>query len=355
MKIVTVIGARPQFIKAATVSRELRNYDDIEEIILHTGQHYDKNISDIFFEELNIPAPKYNLNVGSGAHGVQTAKMLSKIEDVLLEEKPDCVLVYGDTNSTTAGAMAAVKLHIPVAHVEAGLRSFNRQMPEEINRIVTDAISDLLLAPTNNAVEQLKTEGRKDYTYFVGDVMYDSVLYYKGLIEKRGKPDLIKGIDSFYLCTIHRAENTDNEENLKSILSALSQADKTIVLPLHPRTKHIIKKLGIKTADNIHIEEPVGYFDMLSLLAYSDKMITDSGGVQKEAYFLQKPCVTLRNETEWIETLDNGWNQLCGANLELILDALDYEPGMQTNLGEFGDGNAARKTIDLIKEKYFKK
>ncbi|HPY97340.1 MAG TPA: UDP-N-acetylglucosamine 2-epimerase (non-hydrolyzing) [Candidatus Cloacimonadota bacterium] len=352
MKIITVIGARPQFIKAATVSRKLKDYPEIEEIILHTGQHYDKNISDIFFVELNIPSPKYNLNVGSASHGAQTAKMLNDIEEILLNEKPDCVLVYGDTNSTIAGAMAAVKLHIPVAHVEAGLRSFNRRMPEEINRIVTDAVSDLLLAPTKNAVKQLNLEGKQESTVFVGDVMYDSVLYYKNMIDKREKPAIITGIESFYLCTIHRAENTDIEENLRAIFAALAQTKKTILLPLHPRTKHIISKMNIKIAKNIRIVEPVGYLDMLSLLVHCEKMITDSGGVQKEAYFLQKPCITLRNETEWIETLENGWNTLCGANMQAILDACDSMPGKQTMLEEFGDGNAADKIIQLMLKKF---
>ncbi|MBP7563270.1 MAG: UDP-N-acetylglucosamine 2-epimerase (non-hydrolyzing) [Candidatus Cloacimonetes bacterium] len=351
MKLITIIGARPQFIKAATVSRKIKDYPEIEEIILHTGQHYDKNINEIFFEELNIPEPKYNLNVGSGQHGAQTAKMISQIEQILMDEKPDCVLVYGDTNSTIAGTLAAVKIHIPVAHVEAGLRSFNRAMPEEINRIVTDAVSDMLLAPTQNAVVQLQKEGREAFTWFTGDVMYDSVIYYKSKILKNDKPKVIQDIADYYLCTIHRAENTDNPNHLRSIFKAISLMNKTVILPLHPRTKHILKNLEIEIPDNLKIIEPVGYMDMLTLLLHTEKMITDSGGVQKEAYFLQKPCITLRNETEWIETLDHNWNILCGTDTEKIIRAINETCGEQSNLQAFGDGNAAEKIIKLILER----
>jgi len=351
MKLITIIGARPQFIKAATVSRKIKDYPEIEEIILHTGQHYDKNINEIFFEELNIPEPKYNLNVGSGQHGAQTAKMISQIEQILMDEKPDCVLVYGDTNSTIAGTLAAVKIHIPVAHVEAGLRSFNRAMPEEINRIVTDAVSDMLLAPTQNAVVQLQKEGREAFTWFTGDVMYDSVIYYKSKILKNEKPEVIQDIANYYLCTIHRAENTDNPDHLRSIFKAISLMNKTVILPLHPRTKHILKNLEIEIPVNLKIIEPVGYMDMLTLLLHTEKMITDSGGVQKEAYFLQKPCITLRNETEWIETLDHNWNILCGTDTEKIISAINETCGEQSNLQAFGDGNAAEKIIKLILER----
>lgn len=351
MKLITIIGARPQFIKAATVSRILKNYPQIQEIIVHTGQHYDKNINDIFFEELNIPAPKYNLNVGSCAHGAQTAKMLVGIEEILLQEKPDWVLVYGDTNSTTAGALAAVKLHIPVAHVEAGLRSFNRNMPEEINRILTDAISDMLFAPTQNAVNQLNKEGKSEITFFSGDVMYDSVLYYKEKIMALPRNPLISNLSDYYLCTIHRAENTDDPSNLKDIFKAFETFSKTIILPLHPRTKHKIEEFGLTIPNNIKIIEPVGYQELLSLLIHAEKMVTDSGGVQKEAYFLQTPCVTLRNETEWIETLDNDWNILCGTNPEKILSALSASPKSTSQNNAFGNGHAAEFILDMILEK----
>jgi len=348
MKLITVIGARPQFIKAATVSRALRNFPEIDEIIVHTGQHYDKNISDIFFEELNIPEPKYNLNVGSGNHGLQTAKMLSGIEEILIKEKPDFVLVYGDTNSTTAGALAAVKLHIPVAHVEAGLRSFNRNMPEEINRIMTDAISDILFAPTQNAVDQLIKEGKSDVTFFSGDVMYDSVLYYKEKLKDKVKSELVKNLDEYYLCTIHRAENTDDPKNLKEIFDAFEEFGKAIVLPLHPRTRHKLGEYGLSVPKNVMVCEPVGYTELLSLLLGAQKMITDSGGVQKEAYFLQVPCVTLRNETEWIETLDNKWNILCGTDGSKILEALKSRPDSDKQNEAFGDGHSAEKIIEKM-------
>ncbi len=349
MKLYTIVGARPQFIKAATVSRRIRDYENIDETIIHTGQHYDKNINEIFFEELNIPLPKYNLNIGSGQHGIQTAKMLSGIEEILLQDRPDCVLVYGDTNSTIAGALAAVKLHIPVAHVEAGLRSFNRLMPEEINRIVTDSVSDVLFAPTQNAVDQLKKEGRGEAVVFSGDVMFDSVQYYKKQILKRNQP---ASHDPYYLCTIHRAENTDDPDKLKAIFKAFSMINQKIILPLHPRTKHILKNLEIKIPDNLHIIDPVGYMEMLSLLLHSEKMITDSGGVQKEAYFLHKPCITLRNETEWIETLDHNWNILCGTDSEKIVSAVESAVGEQTNLSAFGNGDSAAVIIQSVIDKF---
>ncbi|HBX53153.1 MAG: UDP-N-acetylglucosamine 2-epimerase [Bacteroidetes bacterium RIFOXYA12_FULL_35_11] len=352
MKLITIIGARPQFIKAATVSRIIAATDGIEEIIVHTGQHYDANMSEIFFEELNIPKPKYNLEVGSGQHGAQTGAMLIKIEEVLLKEKPDAVLIYGDTNSTLAGAFAAVKLHIPIAHVEAGLRSFNRRMPEEINRIAADSISDILFAPTQTAINNLKNEGLEKQTVYSGDVMYDSVLYYKKMIlanQEHYKTNIPNS--PYFLATIHRAENTDNPENLKKIFAAFGKTDKPILLPIHPRTKKIITD-KFELPSNVSIINPVGYLEMLSLVIHSDKVLTDSGGLQKEAFFLDKPCITMREETEWVETLENGWNCIAGADTEKILAGINTPDPVIERGNHFGDGKAAEKIVALIKEKY---
>lgn len=346
MKIATIIGARPQFIKAAVLSREIKSKADIEDIIIHTGQHYDENMSSIFFDELEIPKPKYNLEVGSGLHGQQTGKMLEKIEQVLLNEKPDWVLVYGDTNSTVAGALAASKLHIPLAHVEAGLRSFNRKMPEEINRIATDHISDILFAPTQTAVDILEKEGLNQKTVLSGDVMYDSVLFYKDkALNKYSQNNL--PFDAYYLATIHRQENTDDPARLQSIFTALSDTDKPVVLPLHPRTKKLLT--GIKYSNNIKIIDPVGYLELLFLLNHSSKVLTDSGGLQKEAFFMDKPCITMRDETEWVETLQNGWNYIVGANTKLILSKLNMSnPTKKDN--HFGDGMAGKKILEKLIE-----
>ncbi|MCK9424191.1 MAG: UDP-N-acetylglucosamine 2-epimerase (non-hydrolyzing) [Bacteroidales bacterium] len=347
MKIVSIVGARPQFIKAATVSRKLRANQAIHELLLHTGQHYDENMSDIFFRELNIPEPDFNLEVGSGSHARQTGIMLRGIEDILIREKPDLTLVYGDTNSTLAGALAAVKLHIPVAHVEAGLRSFNRNMPEEINRIVTDRISDLLFAPTLTAIDNLKNEGLSEITYFTGDVMYDSVLFYKSSVLNDPAKFKTPGIPQKYLlATIHRAENTDNPENLKKILAAFSRLSFEIIVPLHPRTLNILDKT-IKIPSHVHIIEPVGYLQMLKLTLDAHKVLTDSGGLQKEAYFLGKPCITLRTETEWVETLHDHWNIVTGCDTDLIVDAVNAPIPAAPRKSGFGDGHAA----DIILEK----
>ncbi|MFW5804279.1 MAG: non-hydrolyzing UDP-N-acetylglucosamine 2-epimerase [bacterium] len=336
-----IIGARPQFIKQATISRVVKNRDDIEEIIIHTGQHYDKNMSEQFFRELEIPEPEYNLGIGSGPHGLQTGKMLQKIEEVLIQEYPDCVLVYGDTNSTIAGALAAAKLHIPVAHVEAGLRSFNRKMPEEINRIGTDVISDILFAPTQTAMDHLKKEGLSNRSFFSGDVMYDSVLFYanklKNSITNHNYSD-------FYLATIHRPANTDNIENFKSIMKAFSTFDKQIIFPAHPRTKNIIKNIVIP--ENVKIINPVGYLNILEMVMAADLVFTDSGGLQKECFFLKKRCITLREETEWIETLENNCNVLVGADYQKIINAEKMESGEFEIVNKFGDGNAAKVIIN---------
>jgi UDP-GlcNAc3NAcA epimerase len=341
MKIVSVIGARPQFIKAAAVSRVLRATPGLQEILVHTGQHYDENMSDIFFRQLSIPEPDYNLEVGSGTHAHQTGMMLEGVEKVLFLEKPDYVLVYGDTNSTIAGALAATKLHIPVAHVEAGLRSFNRLMPEEINRIVTDRISDLLFAPTPTAIANLKHEGLAAQIVFTGDVMYDSVLFYKDLLASSGEKYKTPGLPSSYLlATIHRAENTDNPENLKNIFSAFSRIDTPVVLPVHPRTAGLLKTL-ISIPSNVIIIEPVGYLEMLWLTMHALKVLTDSGGLQKEAYFLGRQCITMRTETEWVETLHNKWNIVTGPDPEKILNAVNTPVPVAPRRNDFGDGHSA--------------
>jgi len=353
MKIITVVGARPQFIKAAPVSKELRKY--FNEILIHTGQHYDDNMSKIFFEELGIPKPDYNLNIGSGNHGKMTGEMLGKLEEIYLKEKPDCILVYGDTNSTLAGALAASKLLIPVIHVEAGLRSFNKSMPEEQNRILTDHISKLLLAPTKDAEKNLEKEGIKNGVHNIGDVMYDAVLMFKE--KSKIKEKLLEKIgvkkNEYILATIHRAENTNNIERLKNIIEALNESSTTIVLPLHPRTKKFIEEYGLNFAEDIKVIEPVGYLEMLMLEGNSQKIVTDSGGVQKEAYFMSKPCITMRDETEWVETVDVGWNVVVGTDKAKILESIKNFNPKNEQPYIFGDGKASEKIVELIK-KYIK-
>ena len=351
MKVLTVIGARPQFIKAATVSNKIRLNGNTE-ILVHTGQHYDNNMSDIFFDELGIPKPDYNLNIGSSNHGHQTGNMLIALEDIYLKEKPDIVLVYGDTNSTLAGSLCASKLLIPVAHVEAGLRSFNKAMPEEQNRILTDHISDLLFTPTLTAVNNLKNENVTKGVHNVGDVMYDAI----NLFKERAKEvsTIIEKFDlapnSYILSTIHRAENTNSVERLTSILSALSSCGKKIVLPLHPRTKKFIEEYNLHIGDNIKIIDPVGYLDMISLQQNSQKIVTDSGGVQKEAYFLKKPCITMRDETEWVETVENGWNVIVGSDSNKIMNALENFNPTGTPASAFGNGDSSSIITQIIKD-----
>jgi UDP-GlcNAc3NAcA epimerase len=359
MKIITIIGARPQFIKAAPFSAVFRK--DNEEILIHTGQHYDANMSDIFFNELGIPNPDYNLAIGSGNHGQQTGQMLEKIEEVILKEKPDGLLVYGDTNSTLAGALAASKLHVPVFHVEAGLRSFNKLMPEEQNRILTDHISDLLLCPTETAVNNLEKEGIKTGVLNTGDIMFDVVLRNIEISKKRysggewlneliAENGLILNLKEkeFYLATIHRAENT-NEKKLIEIFTAFERLDKPVLLPIHPRTRKIIDDLNIKLR-NVIIIKPVGYLMMLYLTANAYMVITDSGGLQKEAYFLRTPCTTLRDQTEWVETLENGWNILSPIDADKILRTVKRELGciQHPQLMMFGNGSAAENICSAI-------
>lgn len=346
MKIVTVVGARPQFIKAAVVSREIKKHTGIQEIMIHTGQHYDKDMSDVFFSELQIPQPAYNLGIGSGYHGEQTGKMLTEIEKLLIKEKPDWMLVYGDTNSTLAGALAASKLGIRIAHVEAGLRSYNNSMPEEINRIMTDHISSVMFAPTRNACSILEKEGLGDRTVFSGDVMYDSILFYKD-ITGEDKDAVISSSDKFYLATIHRPYNTDVKENLLSIFEALNELDHEVILPLHPRTRKIVSAMDIPMK-NIIIIDPVGYKDMVKLLNKCEKILTDSGGLQKEAYFMGKQCVTMRTETEWIETLEDGWNIITGADRDNIIKAVSMPEPSKPKGDHFGDGKAGENIINSI-------
>lgn len=349
-KIITIVGARPQFIKAATISRALAARQDIQEIIVHTGQHYDANMSDIFFEQMAIPKPTYHLGIGGGTHGAMTGQQLEKIEEVLLEESPHWVLVYGDTNSTLAGALAATKLHIPVAHVEAGLRSFNRKMPEEINRILTDHISTLLFAPTRTAQDNLLNESIENgRIHVVGDVMYDAALFYKRLATKPVWFDALRLAEGeFVLCTIHRAENTDDEQRLEAIFRGLADSGMPIILPLHPRTRQKIAQLGIDTAPNIHIAEPVGYLEMVWLEMRSRSIATDSGGVQKEAHFHGKPCITLRDETEWVELVAAGVNRVVGADSREISLSIRECAVLPTTNSIYGTGNSAMQIINTI-------
>jgi len=342
MKIITVIGARPQFIKAAAVSREFVKHSNIEEIIIHTGQHFDTNMSDVFFEQMHIPKPHYNLDINGLSHGAMTGQMLEKIEEVLIKEKPDWVLVYGDTNSTLAGVLAAKKLHIKIAHVEAGLRSFNAQMPEEINRILTDRISDILFCPTDIAVSNLKQEGFDNIQSKVvksGDVMQDAAMFYSRLSKE---PDFLVP-KKFILATIHRAENTDSPERLSNIIESFNEISREldIILPLHPRTKQLIEKYGLKL--NFTVVEPVGYLEMVYLLQHCELVMTDSGGLQKEAFFFKKPCITLRDETEWVELVENGFNILVGANKDKILDCFMHinNKTYDFNINLYGMGKAS--------------
>lgn len=368
IKIATIIGARPQFIKAAPICRTVEKHNmryacgsKIQELLVHTGQHYDYLMSKIFFDELGIPEPAYNLGVGSGNHGQQTGLMLQKIEEVLMKERPDYVLVYGDTNSTLAGALAGSKLHIPVIHVEAGLRSYNRRMPEEINRVVTDHISTILFCPTEIAVRNLIKEGLNDaidnipLVINVGDVMYDSLIYNIKIAEQRSKVLELNGLSPkrYYLSTIHRAENTDNRGNLCEILMALNNLPLPVVMPIHPRTKLSIKKNNIPDIDtsNIKIIDPLSYFDMITLEKNAHAILTDSGGIQKEAYLLKVPCITLREETEWIETVEAGWNVLVGAKREKILEAcnnLFKDKQLANDIKLYGDGHSGERIVDEV-------
>lgn len=360
LRIVAVVGARPQFIKAAAISRAIREHNlahpeqPIHEVLLHTGQHYDENMSQVFFDELEIPQPDYNLGVGSLPHGAQTGRMLERIEEVLLEEKPDWVLVYGDTNSTLAGALAAAKLHIPVAHVEAGLRSFNHHMPEEINRVLTDHLSTLLFCPTRAAVDNLASEGIRKGVELVGDVMYDAALYYAARAEAHSSILSRLGLrpKGYVLATLHRAENTDDPIRLRAIIEGLGAVAQKmpVIIPLHPRTRAALEREGLlaRTEGTCWLIPPVGYLDMVLLEKHARLIATDSGGVQKEAYFYGVPCITLREETEWVETVEAGWNVLVGADRERIFSAvLSFVPPA-TRPALYGEGNAAKRCVALL-------
>ncbi|WP_457615825.1 non-hydrolyzing UDP-N-acetylglucosamine 2-epimerase [Lutibacter sp.] len=335
-KIATILGARPQFVKAAVLSRVISKYNAIEEVIIHTGQHYDKNMSDVFFEEMEIPKPKYNLDINGLSHGAMTGQMLAKIEEVLLQEKPDAIVIYGDTNSTIAGALAAKKLNIKVVHIEAGLRSFNMKMPEEINRILTDRISDLLLCPTDVAIKNLENEGFSNFNIKIekcGDIMKDAVEFYGKMVDE--KSDILTRLDleenEFVLATIHRQENTDDLIKLKAIFRALETINKNkkVVLPMHPRTRAILENNNLKF--DITTINPVGYFDMLALLKNCNMVITDSGGLQKEAFFNKKHCIIAREETEWIELVSNGFAKIAGSNTKTIVDTFNMFKDTSTN------------------------
>ncbi|MBU4444769.1 UDP-N-acetylglucosamine 2-epimerase (non-hydrolyzing) [bacterium] len=349
-KIATIVGARPQFIKCAPVSREIHKY--FSEILIHTGQHYDQNMSETFFKELSIPEPDYNLGIGSGNHGEQTGRMLTAIEQVLLDIRPDLVLIYGDTNSTLAGALATAKLHIPVAHVEAGLRSFNRKMPEEINRIVSDKLSKYLFVPTQTAVNNLSKEGQTDGVYNVGDVMFDSFLYNLSRIDTDAimqKYNLTS--KNYILTTVHRPQNTDDPQRLPALINTIQNLHELVIFPIHPRTRNLMKQFGIKPhSDNLFLVDPVSYREMIVLEKHARAIITDSGGVQKEAFFAGVPCIVLRGETEWVELVENGWAHLIGNHFELIpkklrgLRSFDY-----TQDDVFGDGNASGKIVEILK------
>jgi len=350
MKILTIVGARPQFIKAATISRSIASRSDVQEIIVHTGQHFDADMSDVFFEELKIPRPDYNLGIHSGSHGVMTGRMLEQLEPVMVKEKPDVVLVYGDTNSTLAGALCASKLNIPIAHVEAGLRSFNRKMPEEINRVLTDHISSFLFAPTAVAEQNLNNEGiDNDKVALVGDVMYDAAIFYRPHAQKPKWFDEIVAADKgFILSTIHRAENTDDQTRLMQIFNGLASSTRPVILPLHPRTHKKIEDFKIKIPNSVHIVPPAGYLEMIWLELNAAVIATDSGGVQKEAYFHEKPCITLRDETEWVELVDRGYNCIVGSDSDKIAQKINSFEVENFKTGLYGEGNSADLILDRL-------
>ncbi|MFH0878908.1 MAG: UDP-N-acetylglucosamine 2-epimerase (non-hydrolyzing) [Lentisphaerota bacterium] len=350
MKVVSIVGARPQFIKAAAVSRVLRKRTT--EILVHTGQHYDENMSAVFFEELEIPEPDVNLGIGSGSQGEQTGAMLRAMEEVLLRERPDWTLVYGDTNSTVAGALAAAKLNIPVAHVEAGLRSFNRRMPEEINRVVTDHISTLLFCPAQTAADNLDREGIRNGVHVVGDVMADALAFAVERAEHRSSvmDRLRLKPGGYLLATIHRAGNTDDPARLARLLSALDllAKDEPVIFPAHPRTRKAMAALPSLCSAGLRCIEPVGSLDMVMLEKSARLILTDSGGIQKEAYWLRVPCITLRDETEWVETVECGWNVLAGADTERILRAVSSHTPPAAHPELYGDAHAANRVVELL-------
>ena len=348
MKVMSIVGARPEFIQAAPVSQALRR--EHSEVLVHTGQHYDYQMSQVFFQDLAIPQPDYNLEIGSGSHGRQTGDMLAGLEELMLKERPECVIVRGDTNSTVAGALAAAKLGIPLAHVESGARSFDRSMPEEINRIVTDHISDLLFSVAPSAVENLAAEGLTRGVHYVGDVMYDAVLQHLPRAWERSKIAAQLGLrpKSYFLVTVHRAANADSPERLARIVDGLNRIEETVVFPVHPRTRKRLDQFGLTFGPHVRAIEPVGYLDMLALETGARKILTDSGGVTREAYFVGVPCITLRAETEHVETVQHGWNVLVDADPNRIVEAArSFEPSGPQPL-VFGDGAAAKKIVNVL-------
>jgi UDP-GlcNAc3NAcA epimerase len=351
MKIVSVVGARPEFIQAAPVSRALREHH--QEILLHTGQHYDYLMSQTFFHELAIPKPDYNLGVGSGSHARQTAEILIRMEEVLLDEKPDLVIVRGDTNSTLAGSLVASKLHISLAHVEAGERSFDRHMPEEVNRLVADRLADLHFCASPSAVQCLAAEGITESVFWVGDVMLDTLLQNWPLARRKSR--IASGLDlkpgGYALVTVHRAANTDDPRRLRQVVDALNSVKETVVFPAHPRTQSALSRLGTRLGEHIRLIEPVGYYDMMMLEENARLIVTDSGGVQREAYYLQVPCLTLRDETEWIETVEAGWNRLVGTDPAQILDAwFDFAPPPE-HPSPYGNGTAGLRIAEILNDR----
>lgn len=351
-KIISIIGARPQFIKAAPLSKELRKY--FKEVLIHTGQHFDYKMSDIFFKGLDLPEPDYNLGINSLSHGKMTGAMLGEIEDILIRENPEAVIIYGDTNSTLAGSLAAVKLQIPIAHIEAGLRSYNRKMPEEINRVLSDQISKWLFVPSLVAKNNLEREGVREGIYIVGDIMYDAVLHNinKALSYSNILLNLNLEKNNYLVATIHRQENTDDETRLKKIIEIFSLVDKKIIIPLHPRTKKKIEDFHLNFSDNVIVIDPLGYLDMLNIMQNAYVIITDSGGIQKEAYYLNAPCITLRDESEWVETVDVGWNFIVGVNQDKFISAYSSCTAVreQKHPELYGDGKTAEKIVDILKK-----
>lgn len=349
IKILTILGARPQFVKAAAVSRVIKGENQIVEKIFHSGQHYDSNMSDIFFHQMDIPKPDYQFNISGRTHAKMTAEMMVAIEEIVLQQQFDFIMVYGDTNTTLAGALVASKQHIPLIHVEAGLRSFNKKMPEEINRVLTDHVADILFAPTVQAERNLKAEGITNGVHLIGDVMYDATLFYKQAMKKPGNLEISR---DFYLCTIHRQENTDDKQKLENIIKALREIAllTPIILPLHPRTKNAIQNLNIDTY-GITIIDPVGYFEMIYLLEHCSGVITDSGGLQKESYFFHKPTLILRDETEWIELVENEVAILVGSDTKRILEGFTkLHSGIVFPPNLYGDGEASHKIINILRK-----
>lgn len=345
MKVLTVVGARPQFVKASTISRRLR--EGADEVLVHTGQHYDEELSDVFFEELDLPEPDHNLGVGSATHGRQTAEMMEGIETLVASEEPDVVLIYGDTNSTVAAAIVAAKMDPTLAHVEAGLRSFDQSMPEEVNRVLTDHVSDLLFAPSEVARQHLQAEQVSGKIELVGDVMYDAILHAYERLPNTVPVDVPEG--EYILATVHRARNTDNPNRLRNIVRALSTEPRPVVFPAHPRTTKLLEEYGLREAlVGVELIDPVGYLEFLSLLDGAERVVTDSGGVQKEAFFLEIPCVTVRDETEWPETVDNGWNVLVDATEGEIRWGLSREFDRLEKPQPYGDGNASRRIVEVL-------